>query len=124
MATATPEHFRCGLAGAIAANVDAIAGEALAGWNGEKGWTALIENPSADNPVYRTHAEAATEILKAILTGLEEMRDQRLLPAVGTTPDDASARRAPYYRSGQTIAYLQAGSTALQRSSRRPACST
>ena len=35
-------------------------------------WAALIENPAADNPVYRTHAEAMTEILKAILTGLEQ----------------------------------------------------
>lgn len=112
---ASPDRFRCALAGAVAGNMDAIAKDAVAGWAGDSGWDTLIEKPSDDNPVYRTHAEAATEILKAILTGLEQMRDQRLAPAVGATPADAKASLAPYYRSGQTIAYLEASSAALQR---------
>ena len=99
----------------MAENLDAIANEVVVGWTGEKGWATLIEAPGPDNPVYRTHAEATTEILKAILTALEQMRDQRILPAVGATPDDAKASRAPYYLSGHTMDYLVAGSTELQR---------
>ena len=110
-----PEAFRCALADAIAENLDAVAEEAVAGWSGDDGWTALIENPGNANPVYRTHAEAATEVLKAILTAFEQMRDQRILPAVGATPEDARVSLAPYYRSGHTMAYLRAGSAALQR---------
>ena len=110
-----PEPFRCALAGAVAENTAAIASDALAGWNGEKGWAQLMQDPGPDNPVYRTHAEAMTEILKAILTAFEQMRDQRILPAVGPTPEDAKASRAPYALSGHTLAYLAAGSTALQR---------
>ena len=30
-----------------------------------------------------------TEILKAILTGLEQVREHRLLPALGKTPEDS-----------------------------------
>ena len=48
------KHFRCALATAVAENVDAIAGDALNGWTGDKGWAALIEKPGGDNPVYRT----------------------------------------------------------------------
>ncbi len=112
---AAPADFRCALAAAVADNLDSIASDAVVGWTGEKGWSALITKPSNDNPVYRTHTEAATEILKAILTGLEQMRDQRILPAVGTTPEDAKASKAPYSRSGHTMAYLKAESEALQR---------
>jgi predicted lipoprotein len=115
LATEAPEEFRCALAAAIAENADEIAHDALFDWTDEAGWTALIKKPGSDNPVYRTHAEAATEMLKALLTGLEQMRDQKILPAVGDKPDDAKAGRAPYSRSGHTMAYLKAGSTALQR---------
>ncbi len=115
LSEAAPDVFRCALSEAIAKNLETIATGAVAGWEGEKGWTALIENPGEDNPVYRTHAEAATEILKAVLTALEQMRDQSLLPAVGATPEDAKASLAPYSRSGDTMIYLRAGSAALQR---------
>ena len=57
-----PDDFRCALASAIADNLHGIATDVLTGWTGEKGWSVLIENPGPDNPVYRTHAEAATEI--------------------------------------------------------------
>ena len=112
---APPEPFRCRLAVAVAKNMQAISDETLAAWQGEKSWAALIENPGPDNPVYRTHAEAMTEILKAILTGLEQMRDQRLVAALGKTPDDAKASRAPYNASGEALAYLEASASALRR---------
>ena len=83
-----------------------IADEALAGWQGDSNWAALIEKPASDNPVYRTHAEAMTEILKAILTGLEQLRDHRLVPALGETPEKGKASRAPYNTSGAALAYL------------------
>src|SRR4051812_1119257 len=54
---APPEPFRCKLAVAVAENMRKIAGEALAGWQGDKSWATLLENPAADNQVYRTHTE-------------------------------------------------------------------
>jgi hypothetical protein len=51
-----------------------------------------------------------TEILKAILTGIEQVRDQRLLPALY-----AKASRAPYNASQQALAYIGASADALQR---------
>lgn len=107
---APPEPFRCRLAVAVAENMHAIAGEALAGWQGEKSWATLLENPAENNPVYRTHTEAMTEILKAVLTGIEQVRDQRLLPAL-----HSKANRAPYNASHQALAYIGASADALQR---------
>ena len=112
---APPEPFRCTLAVAVAKNMQAIAGDGLAGWKGENSWATLIETPGPDNPVYRTHAEAMTEILKAILTGLEQVRDHRLMPALGETPEKAKASRAPYNSSGDALLYVAASVEALQR---------
>jgi predicted lipoprotein len=110
-----PERFRCGLAMAVAHNLDDIAAAAEAGWTGEASWAELIEKPAPDNPVYRTHAEAMTEIVKAILTGLDQDRDHRLAPALGATPEDAKASRAPYARSGNALPYLVASADATER---------
>jgi predicted lipoprotein len=112
---APPEPFRCALATAVAKNMQGIADEALAGWQGDSNWAARIEKPASDNPVYRTHAEAMTEVLKAILTGLEQLRDHRLVPALGETPEKGKASRAPYNTSGAALAYLAASADALQR---------
>ncbi len=110
-----PEHFRCAFAGAIAANLNGIATAVLSGWQGERGWAAMLENPEPGNPVYRSQSEAASEILGAILTGLVQTREEGLVPTVGATPAAANRRLAPDYRSGQTMTYLEASSAALQR---------
>jgi predicted lipoprotein len=109
------EPYRCRLAQTIAGNLNAIASEALAGWQDDDGWAALMREPGSGNPVYRTHAEAMTEVLKAIVTGLEQLREHRLLPALGTTPEESKASRAPYNTSGEALAYMRASANALQR---------
>lgn len=113
MDAAAPDEYRCALALAVARNMDEIASEALDGWSGDEGWASLMRMPGEQNPVYRTESEAMTEILKAILTGIEQVRDQRLHAALGDTPAEARASRAPYNRSGQALAYLRASAQAL-----------
>jgi predicted lipoprotein len=109
------EPYRCRLAQTIARNLNAIASEALAGWQGDDGWAALMREPGSGNPVYRTHTEAITEVLKAIVTGLEQLREHRLLPALGTTPEESKASRAPYNTSGEALTHMRASANALQR---------
>jgi predicted lipoprotein len=112
---APPEPFRCALAVAVGKNMQTIASDALAAWQGDEGWAALITKPGADNPVYRTHAEAMTEMVKALATGLEQDREHRILPALGKTPEEGKASRAPYNASGQAIPYLAASAEALEK---------
>jgi predicted lipoprotein len=114
LATNAPDAFRCRLAGAVADNLKAIAAEVVTAWTGESGWAELIGSPGPANPVYRSHGEAMTEILRGILTGLEQDRDHRLLPALGKEPQDAKASRAPYNRSGQALEYLLVSAQSLQ----------
>jgi predicted lipoprotein len=113
--TDQPDTYRCRLALAVAQNLNAIAAIGLSGWTrGEDSWAELIENPSTQNQVYRTHAEAMAELLRAILTGLEQDIDIKLLPALGDTPVEAKPRRAPYHASEQALPYLRASARSLE----------
>jgi predicted lipoprotein len=96
---------RCIVATAAAGNVAAIAAELDAAW---RDGDVLLLTPGPGNPAYRTSEEAANEVLKASLTGLEQLRDLALRPALGDAPDKAKPNRFPYAKSGNTIAYLAA----------------
>lgn len=95
----------CVVAKAAAGNLVAIATELDTAWSRD---SVAILAPGADNPTYRSWAEAANEVLKASLTGLEQIRDLALRPAMGDGPDKAKPNRFPYARSGDTVAYLTA----------------
>jgi predicted lipoprotein len=115
LAAAQPDPTRCALAQAIAANLAAIAAAANADWQGDTGWRALMLSPGPDNPVYLDPNEPVADILRSLLQGLEVLRDQRIQPARGPMPEAAKASRAPYWRSGSTIAYWRASADALLR---------
>lgn len=103
---------RCATAVAVARNMALIAREAHEGWST---YRDILLKPGAENPLYRSDAEAATEILKALSTGYQQLREQRIVPALGKTVEEAKPRRAPYYRSGLTLDYLGSSVGGLQR---------
>lgn len=70
------DTYGCDLAVAISANASTLAQELADEWSGDQGWRGLMVTPGPDNPVYKTHAEAAGELVKALLTGLQILRDQ------------------------------------------------
>ena len=109
-----PPPYRCALGDAIAKNLGEIAAAAEAGWQGDGAWPILLTRPGPDNPLYRSRQEALTEILKGVLTGFEQLRDHRLLAAVGATAEEAKASRAPYNRAGESLPYFAASAAALE----------
>jgi predicted lipoprotein len=114
LASNSESPYRCSLALAVARNMNTIAALALAGWTGSESWAALMEKPGASNPVYATSSEAMTEILKAILTGIEQDRDLKIQPALGKTEAEAQPGRAPFPLAGQTLPYLRGSIQALK----------
>src|SRR5690606_26809215 len=63
--------------------------------------------------LYRNPREVAAEAVKAMSTGLQFGRDVKLLPALGKGPGAAQPRRAPFWRSGQTLRAMQAWAAGL-----------
>lgn len=106
--------YRWKLAAAIAGNLETIATETLDGWTREGGWATLMRTPGGSNIVYRDSEEPVIEVMKAITTGLLQVRDQRMLPAIGTDFASAKPARAAFVPSGNALAYLAASGRSIE----------
>ncbi|MEQ1717162.1 MAG: imelysin family protein [Hyphomicrobium sp.] len=105
--------YRCQLAGAIAGNLAALSGEIRDGWLKEGGFKDRMLRPGSDNPTYKEPGEAATELLKALLTGLQFVNDVELKPKLEKAA--AVAPLGPFAKLGLQSAYFQAGITSLNQ---------
>ena len=107
-------RYRCALAAAIAASIDAVAGEIGDGWAAEGGFRSRMLNPGADNALYKDASESARDVVKAIATGLQICRDRFILPdLVGLARTPPRRARLLFERSGLTGAFLSASLVAL-----------
>lgn len=107
-------QFRCAYARVIGENIVDITASLRDEWAADDGYAALLTHPGADNAIYRTHQEAAAEIIESLTTGLQIIRDQKLLPILGSERAKARPKRAPFRRSGNTVALLAAGVSGLR----------
>lgn len=107
--TASQDDYRCAYATAVAANVATLAAEVAQAWGPEGDMAERFARPGPDNPLYRTPAEVAAEMIKALSGGVHYLRDAKLLPALGATPAEARPTRAPLSRSDATLDTISTG---------------
>lgn len=107
-------RYRCAYARAVAANLAAVAEEFARAWQYDGALAREFAAPSADARLYRTPAEVTAEALKAVSGGLQYVRDVKLVPALGATPEQARGQRAPLWRSARTIDLLRGNVAGLQ----------
>ncbi|MES0883812.1 imelysin family protein [Roseibium sp. SCP14] len=98
--------FDCGYATAIARNVASIAAKLETEWADPKGYSAVLLSAGPDNERFRTSKEALESVFNALVTGVIIMRDQDILPALGSSAEKAKPRRFPFSRSRNAIIYL------------------
>src|SRR5690606_25872961 len=117
LGTGTDEaaRYRCALAGAIAANMHAVAGEISAGWTGDGGYRMKMLTPGSDNALYKGAGETVRGVAKALATGLELCRDRFVMPEL-TPVSVKPLRRArlAFEPAGLTGAYLESSLKALK----------
>ena len=108
--------YRCALAGAIAANLHATAGEINAGWKGDDGGFRMkMLTPGSDNALYKDASETVREVAKAMAMGLELCRDRIVLPELtGVTADPPRRVRLAFESAGLTGTYLEASLVSLK----------
>jgi len=97
----------CAYAIAIAGNLKQLGGELAQAWKADGDYGQLFSTPSADNPLYRNPQEVASEVVKALSTGLQFQVDVKLSPALGADVAQAKATRSPFWRSGLTAHSVQ-----------------
>jgi hypothetical protein len=105
--------YRCAYAAAIAGSIADTSADLFEGWSGAEGYAALMLSPGPDNPVYRTQGEALQELLRAMAEQLQIIHDAKIVRVAGNDPGEARYRRAPFWRSGQTLASVVANAEAM-----------
>lgn len=108
------DKFACDYGLAITGNLKSIALDVLEDWRGAEGYRTLLLEPSKDNPAYQSDAESARELVKALLLGLQVLRDQMLIPVIGTSVENAKPKKAFLRRSGLSLRFIGAASLALK----------
>lgn len=119
--TKTPESYACKLGLAIAGNIAALSAKVSAGWADGTQDAQDFTKPSASNAAYRTGNEVANEVLKAMATGVQLVRDAKLASALGKSLARANAKRLPFWRAGISFQTMQSnldGVLALYEASR------
>lgn len=106
-------RFRCAYGRVLAENVAAIGAELAAEWASDKGIARALREPGEANDAYRTHQEAAAEIIGALTTGLQIIRDQQLLPVIGSEIAKARPRMGILRRSENTVTMYVAAASGL-----------
>lgn len=110
-----PATYRCKLADAIARNVAELTSEINGDWTKSGGWKDKMLRPGSDNDVYKDPRDAASELVKAMLTGFQLIATTEIEPQVLKKrgfdgPFAKSNLTKPYFRAGidSLDAYYQA----------------
>lgn len=106
--------YRCSYILASAQTISAIAADLQAGWADSSEASVLWLKPAADNPFFRTDAEALNLLIGTMVHGLDAIRDMRLNNFIGKTPDADKPKLAAYWRSGNTFSSIAANLEGLQ----------
>ncbi|MEJ8474872.1 imelysin family protein [Roseibium algae] len=98
--------YICGYAEAITLNVSRITSKISVEWQDPDGYSSRLLSPSPETGQIRSSKEAIETIFNALVTGLIVVKDQELLPAIGTEISKSKANRLPFTRSADGRAYL------------------
>ncbi|MCB1386871.1 MAG: peptidase M75, Imelysin [Nitratireductor sp.] len=97
-----PQSHRCRYALAVAANLQAIAGEIARAWSEGSPLSEAFLEPAGDNPLFRDGREALNLVLATMIHGLEAIRDIRIGAFLKEDGRDRPLV-AVYRRSGLTL---------------------
>ena len=106
LAGKAPSPADCGFASAVAGALSQTTGELARAWSDEGDFARDFARPAAGNARYRSQQEVAAEAIKAMSAGLQFARDVKLMPVLQQPYQASRARRAPFWRSGQTAASM------------------
>jgi len=117
--TGTSKAFaiECAYASAVTHNLAERARELAQAWRADTDYGALFSRPGSDNPVYRSQREVASEAFKSLSTGLQFLREIKLVPVLGdgsAASEARRARRAPFWRSEISVRAFHASVVGLR----------
>ncbi len=103
--------FRCAAMSAIAANLAAIAKDALRIWEATRTDPQQAAAPFAADP-----AEAVTQFYSNLLTELQIVADQKIAAPLAASPAEAKPKLAEHWRAGRSVRNIVLNLQAARRS--------
>lgn len=113
-ALAGGDSYRCGVARAVAARIEATAGELVSAWTAPDGIAARFSDPQPDYADFRTVEEGLRALLGVFINSTEFVADIRIAPFVGDNAESAKPKRAAFWRAGLTARSLKANFDGLE----------
>jgi predicted lipoprotein len=113
MSTPAGKAFTCTFAKAIAGNLAQISTAVREAWASNDGFAANLMAPGPDK-IYHDDKDVTLELFKAFRTGLLQTRSVKLNRVLMGNPDEAQPRRAPFWRSGNSVMAITANIDALR----------
>lgn len=107
-------HYRCRFAVSIARNLEFMAREAVSGWSGPNRWREKMLTPAPDNARYKSSAEVAAALVRALMTGLQLIQDRQIVPMIAAQSKPGKTPRLPFARSGLSADYFAASITSCK----------
>ena len=105
---------RCHYVELAARNIEDIAGQLSSAWAKEDGIASIWMYPGPQNRVFRDNREALSQLIGAMIHGLETVRDIRLGSITGTASKQGNPMTAIYRRSGLTMQSVAANLEAVK----------
>lgn len=104
-----PAAYRCKLADVIARNIVQLTSDINGDWTKSGGWKDKMLRPGSDNDAYKEPRDAASELVKALLTGFQLIATTEIEPQVLKK----RGFDGPYAKSNLTTPYFRAGIDSL-----------
>lgn len=102
------DAYRCAFGRAVAGALAETGGELVRAWRAPQGIASRMTDPRPAHADYRTREEVMQELLGVWVHGMDMVRDTRIAPFLGETPEDGNHKRALFWRSGMTVPALAA----------------
>ncbi len=102
--------YRCTYAAASSSLIAGLADTLSTEWHDDSptGHKAALTDPKPDAEEYRTELEAQERLASTLIHGTETIRDQRIMPILGTAQGSPKPRSALFWRSKMTAPALAA----------------
>lgn len=115
------QGYRCKLAVAVGGNLASLAHEIRQEWTKDGGYRQMMLDTGPDHRIYKTDTEAAADLVRSLLTGLQVIADAQAKPRTSgaaavqsATPPEAEKTNGPFSRIAAESAYFAGATHALK----------
>lgn len=106
--------WRCKVIQTISTNLATIGQALVTDWTDPKGYSARLQSPGADNPIYRAAFEPANEVLGSMTSALQSLAQLKLDHLAPPEDGKPHAKNVAFWRSHHARVSLAADFAALE----------